>query len=78
MQVEDVEREDTKSWYEISKEVGGVIVVNSLEEEEEARMEEDQEVEHIFKKGQEMKRKILTGTVLYSMSNVSDAVKNKT
>ena len=56
----------------------GVIVVDSSEEEEEARMEEDKEVEQIFKKGQEMKRKILTGTVLYSMSNVSDAVQNKT
>ena len=43
--------------------VGGVIIVDSLEEEEEERMEEDQEVEKIFKKGQEAKRKILTGTV---------------
>ena len=38
--------------------------------------EEDQEVKRIFKKGQETKRKIFTGTVLYSMSNVSDAIKN--
>ena len=52
-----------KSWFEISKE-GGVIVINSLEEEEEEWTEEDKEVERIFKKGQETKRKILTGTVL--------------
>ena len=36
-------------------------------EEEEKRMEEDKEVEKIFKKGQEAKRKILTG-----MLNMSD------
>ena len=61
------ERDDTKSWFEISKVVGGVgvIVVDSLEEEEEEQTEEDQEVERIFKKGQETKKKILTGTVLY-------------
>ena len=41
-----------------------MIIINSLEEEEEERTEEDQEVERIFKKGQETKRKILTGTVL--------------
>ena len=39
--------------------------MDSPEEEEEERMEEEQEVERIFKKGQETKRKILTGTVLY-------------
>ena len=55
-----------------------MIVVDSSEEEEEAATEEDKEVEQIFKKGQETKRKILTGTVLYSMSNLLDAVQNKT
>ena len=47
--------------------------MDSSEEEEEKRMEEDKEVEKIFKKGQEAKRKILTG-----MSNVSDKVKMST
>ena len=42
--------------------------MDSLEEEE-----EDKEVEKIFKKGQEAKRKILTG-----MLNVSDEVKIST
>ena len=42
-----------------------MIIVDSLEEEEEERTEEDKEVEKNFKKGQEVKRKILTGTVLY-------------
>ena len=50
--------------------MGGVIILDSLEEEEEERMEEDKEVEKIFKKGQEAKRKILTG-----MLNVLDKVK---
>ena len=48
--------------------MGGVIIVDSSEEEE--RTEEDKEVEKIIKKGQEAKRKILTG-----MSNISDEVK---
>ena len=61
--VTDVENENTKSSYEISKEVGGVIIVDSSEEEEEEMTEEDKEVEKIIKKGQEVKRKILTGTV---------------
>ena len=39
--------------------------MDSSEEQEEKAMEEDKEVECIMKKGQEMKRKILTGTVLY-------------
>ena len=52
-------------WYEISKEVGGVIIIDSLEEEGAERTEEDKVVGKIFKKGQEAKRKILTGTVLY-------------
>ena len=43
--------------------MGSVIIVYSSEEEEEERTEEDKEVEKIFKKGQEVKRKILTGTV---------------
>ena len=43
--------------------MGGVIIVDSSEEEEEERTEEDKEVEKIFKKSQEAKRKILTGTV---------------
>ena len=38
-----------------------MIIVDSLEEEEEERTEEDKEVENIIKKGQEAKRKILTG-----------------
>ena len=52
---------------------GGVIIVNSSEEEEEERTEEDKEVKKIFKKGQEAKRKILTG-----MSNMSNEVKIST
>ena len=51
----------------------GVIIVDSLEEEEEERTEEDKEVEKIFKKGQEAKKKILTG-----MLNMSDEVKIST
>ena len=51
------------------------IIVDSSEEEEEERTEEDKELEMIFKKGQEAKRKILTG---YCMSNVSDEVKIST
>ena len=47
--------------------------MDSLEEEEGERTEEDKEVEKIFKKGQEAKRKILTG-----MSNLSDEVKIST
>ena len=39
--------------------------MDSSEEEGKERTEEDKEVERIFKKGQETKRKILTGTVLY-------------
>ena len=50
-----------------------MIIVDSLEEEEEERTEEDKEVENIIKKGQEAKRKILTG-----MSNMSDKVKIST
>ena len=50
--------------------MGGVIIVDSSEEEEEERTEEDKEVKKIIKKGQEAKRKILTG-----MLNVSDEVK---
>ena len=46
--------------------------MDSSEKEEEERME-DKEVEKIFKKGQEAKRKILTG-----MLNVSDEVKIST
>ena len=47
--------------------------MDSSEEEEEERTEEDKEVEKIFKKGQEAKRKILTG-----MSHMSDKVKIST
>ena len=47
--------------------------MDSLEEEEEERTEEDKEVEKIFKKGQEAKRRILTG-----MLNVLDEVKIST
>ena len=40
----------------------GLIVVSSEEEEEEEqKTEEDKEVEQIYQKGKEMKRKILTG-----------------
>ena len=39
----------------------GLIVVSSEEEEEEQQTEEDKEVERIYQKGKEMKRKILTG-----------------
>ena len=36
-------------------------MVSSEEEEEEQQMEEDKEVERIYQKGKETKRKILTG-----------------
>ena len=52
---------------------GRVIIVDSSEEEEEERTEEDKEVEKIFKKDQEAKRKIITG-----MLNVSNGFKIST
>ena len=42
-----------------------MIIIDSSEEEEKERTEEYKEVEKICKKGQEVKRKIFTGTVLY-------------
>ena len=42
----------------------GLIVVSSEEEEEEEKTEEDKEVERIYQKGKEMKRKILTGMLI--------------
>ena len=41
-------------------------MVSSEEEEEEQQMEEDKEVERIYQKGKEMKRKILTGMLIMS------------
>ena len=38
----------------------GLVVVSSEEEEEEQQMEEDKEVERIYQKGKETKRKIIT------------------
>ena len=51
--------------------MGGIIVVDSFEEDKEEQMEEDKEVEKVLNRGNETKRKILTG-----MSNVSDTVQN--
>ena len=44
----------------------GLIVVSSEEEEEEQQTEEDKEVECIYQKGKETKRKILTGMLIMS------------
>ena len=44
----------------------GLVMVSSEEEEEEQKMEEDKEVEQIYQKGKEMKRKILTGMSIMS------------
>ena len=44
----------------------GLIVVSSEEEEEEEKTEEDKEVEQIYQKGKEMKRKILMGMSIIS------------
>ena len=44
----------------------GLIVVSSEEEEEKQKTEEDKEVEQIYQKGKETKRKILTGMLIMS------------
>ena len=49
-----------KSWYKLGNTIG-LIVVSSEEEEEEQQTEEDKEVERIYQKGKETKRKILMG-----------------
>ena len=53
-------KDKSKSWYELGNTMG-LIVVLSEEEEEEEKTEEDKEVEQIYQKGKEMKRKILMG-----------------
>ena len=57
--------DSTKSWYELGNSMG-LIVVSLEEEEEEQKTEEDKEVEQIYQKGKEMKRKILTGMSIMS------------
>ena len=54
-----------KSWYKLGNTIG-LIVVSLEEEEEEQQTEEDKEVERIYQKGKEMKRKILTGMSIMS------------
>ena len=44
----------------------GLIVLSSEEEEEEQQTEEDKEVQRIYEKGKDMKRKILTGMSIMS------------
>ena len=44
----------------------GLIVVSSEEEEEEEKTAEDKEVEQIYQKRKEMKRKILMGMLIMS------------
>ena len=61
-------KDEGKSWDKIGNDMG-LIVVLSEEEKEEQQTEEDKEVQKIYKKGKEMKRKILTGM---SMSIMSD------
>ena len=57
--------DENKSWYELGNTMR-LIVVSSEEEEEEKQMEEDKEVERIYQKGKETKRKILTGMLIMS------------
>ena len=59
--------DENKSWYELGNTMG-LIVVSSEEEEEEQQTEEDKEVERIYQKRKETKRKILTGMLI--MSNI--------
>ena len=56
--LQDDERieEESKSWFELGKGMG-VVMVSSEGEEGKEQLEEDKEVEWIYKKGQEMKRK---------------------
>ena len=55
----------SKLWYELGNTMG-LMVVSLEEEEEEEKMEEDKEVEQIYQKGKETKRKILTGMSIMS------------
>ena len=57
--------DESKSGYELGNTMG-LIVVSSEEEEEEEKTEEDKEVEQIYQKGKEMKRKILMGMSIMS------------
>ena len=57
--------DENKLWYELGNTMG-LVVVSSEEEEEEQQMEEDKEVEHIYQKGKETKRKILMGMSIMS------------
>ena len=54
--------DENKSWYELGNTMGLVVVLS--EEEEEQQTEEDKEVEQIYQKGKETKRKILTGMLI--------------
>ena len=51
--------DENKSWYELGNTMG-LVVVSSEEEQ----TEEDKEVEHIYQKGKETKRKISTGMLI--------------
>ena len=62
--------DESKSWYELGNTMG-LIVVSSEKEEEEEKTGEDKEVEQIYQKGKEMKRKILTGMSIMSNDNIS-------
>ena len=57
--------DSTKLWYELGYSMG-LIVMSSEEEEEEQKTEEDKEVERIYQKGKETKRKILIGMSIMS------------
>ena len=54
--------DQNKSWYELGNTMGLVVV--SLEEEEEQQTEEDKEMDQIYQKGKETKRKILMGMLI--------------
>ena len=57
--------DESKSWYELGNTMG-LIVVSLEKEEEEEKTEEDKEVEQIYQKGKETKRKILMGMLIMS------------
>ena len=57
--------DQSKSWYELGNTMG-LVVVSSKEKEEEEKREEDKEVERIYPKGKETKRKILMGMLIMS------------
>ena len=59
--------EDDKSWYELGMNVGLEVVDDEEAGAEEERTEEDREVQKIVEQGREVKRKIITGKVMYSM-----------